>query len=83
MSVSGDVCIVNGGQPIASGDVSVTFKYAWPHTFPLMIVFVKLISNVTLIDIDVLIFACCSKALIMEMVSNFAWNFLRFIFIVL
>lgn len=35
LSVSGDVCLVNGGQPIASGDVSVTFKYAWPHTFPL------------------------------------------------
>ena len=34
LSVSDDVCIVNGGQPIASGDVGVTFKYAGPHTFP-------------------------------------------------
>ena len=58
LSVSDDVCHVNGGQPIAIGDV-------------------------TLVDIDVLIFVCCSKTLIMGMVPNFAWNFLRFLLIVL
>lgn len=30
---SGDVCFVNGGQPIYAD--GVTFKYAWDESFPL------------------------------------------------
>ncbi|KAJ1407309.1 hypothetical protein SESBI_24412 [Sesbania bispinosa] len=34
LSVSGNVCLVNGGQPL-HGNHPITFKYAWEESFPL------------------------------------------------
>ncbi|CAJ1967319.1 unnamed protein product [Sphenostylis stenocarpa] len=33
LKVSGDVCLVSGGQPVWKG--AIEFNYAWDHQFPL------------------------------------------------